>query len=123
MIYGTLAAIVVIIHLLFILFVEFGGLLVFWKPWLAWVHLPVAAYGILIEWVGWICPLTPLENRLREQAGAESYTGGFVEQYLLPLIYPAGFSRNVALVLGALVLLANVVIYGIYLWRRWSWHA
>lgn len=118
--YGTLAMLVVIIHLLFIVFVVFGGLLVFWKPWLAWVHLPVAAYGILIEWVGWICPLTPLEKRLREQAGAEGYAGGFVEQYLLPLIYPVGFSRNVALVLGALVLLANIVIYGIYVWRRWS---
>lgn len=118
--YGTLATLVVIIHLLFILFVVFGGLLVFWKPWMAWVHLPVAAYGILIEWIGWVCPLTPLENRWREQTGADGYAGGFVEQYLLPLIYPPGYSRKVALVLGALVLLTNVVIYGIYLWRRWS---
>lgn len=118
--YGALAALVVIIHLLFILYVVFGGLSVFWKPWLALVHLPVATYGILIEWVGWVCPLTPLEKHLREQAGAEDYAGGFVEQYLLPLIYPAGFSRNVALVLGALVLLINLVIYGIYLWRRGS---
>lgn len=118
--YGALAMLVVFIHLLFILFVVFGGLFVFWKPWMAWVHLPVAAYGILIEWVGWICPLTPLEKTLRERAGEQSYAGGFVEQYLLPLIYPPGFSRNVALVLGALVLAVNVVIYGIYLWRRWS---
>src|SRR5690606_26985415 len=101
--YALLANLVLAVHLLFILFVVFGGLLVFWKPWFAWVHVPVAVYGILIEWIGWVCPLTPLENRLRDKAGQATYHGGFVEEYLLPLIYPEGFTRNVALVLGALV--------------------
>lgn len=114
----VLANIVVAIHFLFILFVVFGGLLVFWKGWLAWVHLPVAVYGVLIEWVGWICPLTPLENHLRRQAGQDGYAGGFVEEYLLPFIYPEGFTRQVAIVLGALVLLVNVVVYGSWLLRR-----
>lgn len=118
MAYSLLANLVVILHLLFIAFVLFGGLLVFWRPWLVWIHLPVAAYGVLIEWVGWICPLTPLENRLRHLAGAEQYEGGFVETYLLPLIYPAAFTRTTAIVLGALVLLVNVAIYGWYLYRR-----
>ena len=121
MLYSLLAGLVALVHFLFILFVIFGGLLVFWKGWMIWLHLPVAVYGILIEWIGWICPLTPLEKRLRERAGQDGYDGGFVEEYLLPLIYPEGFTRNVALVLGAIVLLVNVVIYGAYLLRRWSW--
>lgn len=79
-----LANLVVLLHLAFIVFVVLGGLLVFWRPWLAWLHLPVAAYGVLIEWVGWVCPLTPLENRLREMAGERGYTGVFVETYVVP---------------------------------------
>jgi hypothetical protein len=82
-------------------------------PKLAYVHLPVAAYGALIELVGWICPLTPLEKRLREQAGLEGYEGGFVEHYILPLLYPSGLNRGVQLVLGALVIGINVAIYAI----------
>lgn len=116
--YQVLADFVVAVHLLFILSVAFGGLLVFWKPWLAWVHLPVACYGLLIEWIGWICPLTPLENNLRRWAGEAGYQGGFVEQYVLPLIYPEPFTRNLALALGAAVLLINLIIYGLYVWRR-----
>ena len=118
MTWSLLASLVVVLHLLFILFVVFGGLLVFWKPWFVFIHLPVAVYGVLIEWVGWICPLTPLENRLRQQAGQAGYEGGFVERYLLPVIYPEEFTRNTAIVLGALVLLINAVIYGTWLWRR-----
>ncbi|HEX6929115.1 MAG TPA: DUF2784 domain-containing protein [Gammaproteobacteria bacterium] len=116
--YLFLANAVALLHFLFILFVVFGGLLVFWKPWFAWIHIPVAIYGVLIEWVGWVCPLTPLENRLRERAGQSGYEGGFVEEYLLPLIYPEGFTRNVALVLGAAVLLINLAIYVVYLLKR-----
>ena len=116
--YLALANAVLVVHLLFILFVVFGGLLVFWRPWLAWVHVPIAVYGVLIEWIGWICPLTPLENWLRTRAGQTPYSGGFVEQYLLALIYPGGLTRNVALLLGALVLIANLVIYGAWLWKR-----
>lgn len=118
MTWSLLASLVVVLHLLFILFVVFGGLLVFWKSWFVFVHLPVAVYGVLIEWVGWICPLTPLENRLRQQAGQAGYEGGFVERYLLPVIYPEEFTRNTAIVLGALVLLINAVIYSVWLWRR-----
>lgn len=116
--YIFLANFVVAIHFLFIAYVVFGGLLVFWKPWLAWLHLPVAAYGVMIEWVGWVCPLTPLEKSLREQAGQPAYHGGFVEEYLLPLIYPEDFTRGIALVLGSAVLLVNVIIYGTWFLRR-----
>src|ERR687896_2492334 len=103
-----LADLVVVLHFLFVVFVVFGGLLVLRWPRLAYVHLPVAAYGALIELVGWICPLTPLEKRLRERAGLEGYEGGFVEHYILPVLYPAGLSRDVQLVLGALVIAINL---------------
>jgi len=118
MTHAFFANVVAVTHLLFIIFVMFGGLLVFWKPWLAWVHIPVVIYGILIEWIGWICPLTPLENRLRASAGQQGYGGGFVEQYLLPLIYPEPLTRNVALLLGVTVLVTNVIIYGLYFLKR-----
>lgn len=104
---------VVLLHFAFVLFVVFGGLLVFRRPRLAWVHLPVAIYGIAIEWIGWVCPLTPLENRLRHAAGQAGYEGGFVEHYLLPVLYPAGLTPTVQWVLGGLVLAVNLVIY----WR------
>ena len=106
-----LADLVVVAHSLFVLFVVFGGLLVLRWPKLAYVHLPVAAYGVLIEFVGWVCPLTPLEKRLRESAGQQGYEGGFVEHYILPVLYPSGLTRGVQLVLGALVIIINLTIY------------
>jgi len=106
-----LADLVVVLHFAFVLFVIFGGLLVLRWPRLAYVHLPVALYGALIELVGWVCPLTPLEKRLRESAGLEAYQGGFVEHYILPVLYPAGLTRNVQLVLGLIVVGMNLVIY------------
>lgn len=108
-----LADLVVVAHFLFVVFVVFGGLLVLRWPKLAYVHLPVAAYGVLIEFVGWVCPLTPLEKRLRESAGQQGYEGGFVEHYILPVLYPSGLTRGVQLVLGALVILINLTIYAV----------
>jgi hypothetical protein len=113
-----LADLVVVLHFAFVLFVIFGGLLVLRWPKLAYVHLPVAAYGALIELVGWICPLTPLEKHLREQAGLEGYEGGFVEHYILPVLYPSGLNRGVQLVLGSLVIGINIAIYWIVSHRR-----
>ena len=84
-----LADLVVILHLSFVLFVVFGGLLVLRWPRLAWVHLPAAAWGVAIEFTGGICPLTPLENWLREKAGEIGYADGFTEHYILPVLYPA----------------------------------
>ena len=113
-----LADLVVVLHFLFVLFVVFGGLLAFRWPRVAYLHLPVAAYGALIEFFGWVCPLTPLEKRLREDAGLSSYQGGFVEHYILPVLYPSGLTRGVQLVLGVLVIGMNVVIYGVIQKRR-----
>lgn len=110
---AVLADLVVLLHLAFILFVMLGGLLVLRRRRLMWLHLPVVAWGAAIEFVGWICPLTPLENRLRAAAGEAGYSGGFIEHYLIPLIYPTGLTREVQWLLGALVLLVNAAVY----WR------
>jgi hypothetical protein len=111
------ADLVVAIHFAFILFVVAGGLLVLRYPRLAWLHVPAALWGAGIELVGGICPLTPLENALRRAAGQAGYDGGFIEYYLLPVIYPAGLTPTVSLVLGLGVLLVNGAIYAL-LWRR-----
>jgi len=110
---------VVLFHCAFVLFVMLGGLLVLRRPRLAWLHLPAVAWGALVEFTGWICPLTPLEQTLRAAAGEAIYHGDFVGHYLLPLLYPAGLTRTVQLGLGAVVLLINGAIYGWLLyWRR-----
>ncbi len=117
--YRLLADAVLVTHAAFVAFVMLGGLLAWRRPWLAWLHLPVVAWGVGIELTGGICPLTPLENRLRSLAGEQGYPGGFVEHYLLALLYPDGLTRNVQLALGLLVLAVNVAIYGVA-WRRLS---
>lgn len=116
--YGLLADLVVALHFLFVVFVVLGGLLVLRWPWLAWVHLPVAVYGATIEFVGWICPLTPLEKSLRRAAGEAGYHGGFIEHYILPLLYPSALTRELQLGLGLAVLLFNVVVYRVVVSRR-----
>jgi Protein of Unknown function (DUF2784) len=118
MAYRVLADLVVGLHALFVVFVVAGGLLALRWPWVVAAHLPAAVWGALIEFRGWICPLTPLEKSLRESAGQAGYQGGFIEHYLLPVLYPAGLTGRVQLVLGSLVIAVNVVIYGMVLWRR-----
>lgn len=118
MLYHILADVVVGIHALFVAFVVAGGLLALRWPWVAAVHLPAAVWGTLIELQGWVCPLTPLEKSLRAAAGQAGYQGGFIEHYLLPVLYPAGLTRNVQVVLGSLVLVINLVIYGLVVRRR-----
>lgn len=107
-----------LVHLLFILFVLLGGLLVWRWSWLAWLHLPAALWGVLVELMHWPCPLTPLEQQLREAAGQAGYHGGFIEHYLLPLIYPAGLTPQIQMILGLFVLTLNGLVYGLLLWRR-----
>lgn len=111
MFYSLLADIIVVLHLIFIIFVVLGGLLVLKWRWMVWLHVPAAVWGALIEFVGWICPLTPFENRLRHLAGESGYTGDFVEQYLLPLIYPSGLTREIQIMLGIGVIAINLVVY------------
>ncbi len=117
MYYRLLADLVLLVHAFFVAFVVLGGLAVLRWPRIAWVHLPVVAWGAGIEFMGGICPLTPLENHWRRLAGEQGYGGGFVEHYLLAALYPDGLTRGVQVALGLVVLAVNAAIYG-YIWRR-----
>ncbi len=118
MFYSQLADLAVLLHFGFVLFVVFGGLLLLRWRWIVWLHLPAALWGALIEFGGWICPLTHLENRWRRAAGEQGYDAGFVEHYVLPVLYPEGLTRNVQIVLGLLVIAINVAVYALVLARR-----
>jgi len=115
--YRLLANAVVVVHALFIVFIVFGGFLAWRWRWVAVLHVPCAVWGVLIEYNGWICPLTPLENSLRMRAGQQGYSGGFVEHYLLPAIYPAGLTPRIQVVLGTAVLVVNVITYAVLVRR------
>jgi hypothetical protein len=111
MLHGALADLVLLLHLAFIIFVVGGGLLAMRWRWVPIIHLPAAAWGVLIEVSGGVCPLTPLENALRRAAGSSGYAGSFTEHYVVPLIYPESLSYSVQLVLAALVLACNALVY------------
>lgn len=113
---GLLAELLMLVHFGFVLFVIAGGLLVAWRAWFAWLHLPCALYGAAIELFGWVCPLTPLEQSLRRAAGQGGYEGGFIEHYLRPILYPQDW-RDIHILLGVAAVLVNVGIYAWALWR------
>lgn len=115
--YRLAADAVVVAHGAFILFAVLGGLLALRRRWLALLHLPAVAWALFIEATGRICPLTPLEVSLRVAAGDAGYDGGFVEHYLIPIIYPAGLTRGVQFVLAAFVLAVNLAVYALVLRR------
>ena len=109
--YGLLADAVVALHFAFVLFVALGGLLALKWRWIVWLHVPAVAWGVAIEFAGWICPLTPLENHLREQAGEARYAGDFIGRYLTAIVYPEGLTRDAQLVLGLAALVLNLAVY------------
>jgi hypothetical protein len=111
MLYSIAADILLVVHLAFIIFVMLGGLLLLKWTWVGYLHLPAVAWATLLELYGWICPLTPLEQQFRALAGESGYSGGFVQHYLLPIIYPAGLTREVQAILAASVIATNLVIY------------
>jgi len=104
---------VVAFHAAFIVVGVIGAVLLVRWPWFVWVHLPVLAWGIWVEFSGTTCPLTPLENRLREVAGGARYQGGFIDHYLTPIIYPEGLTRGTQAVFGAILIGVNLLLY----WR------
>jgi hypothetical protein len=110
-IYRALADAVLIGHLAFVLFAIFGGLLAHWQRRVIWLHLPALAWGVYIELSGNICPLTPLENRLREKGGAAGYSGDFIDHYVGATLYPAGLSHPTQLVLAAILAGINLLVY------------
>ena len=118
MIYRLLADLVVIIHLGFVAFVIVGGFLLRRWPKVIWAHIPAAIWGVLIEFAGWICPLTPLEKSLRAKGGEAGYQGDFIDHYILPVLYPSGLSRNTQLLLGLFALAVNFLAYYLYFRRR-----
>ena len=113
-----IADFLVIIHLAFIFFVVFGGILVIRWKWVSIIHLPAVAWGVIIELKGWICPLTPLEQHFRLLAGQSGYTGGFIEHYFIALIYPSNMTRPIQVTLGLVVIVINLSIYCFWLYRR-----
>jgi hypothetical protein len=111
MLYRILADLVVVLHLAFVIFAVLGGLLALRWRRVIYGHIPAVLWAVLLEFAGWACPLTPLENALRVKGGEAGYEVSFIEHYLLPLLYPAGLTRNTQIVLGALALAVNLGIY------------
>ena len=122
MIYRLLAALVLALHALLVVFIVLGGLLALRWHRVTLVHIPCALWGAWVELAGWICPLTPLEVALRQQAGEVGYACGFLEHYLVPILYPGDLTRDIQIGLGGIVLVLNVAIYAIVArqWRRRS---
>jgi hypothetical protein len=114
----ALAALVALAHLAFVLFVALGGVLALRWPRVMWLHLPAAVWGVWIEWSGRICPLTPLENMLRAEAGLPPYEGDFIARWIFPVLYPQGLTREIQIALGAGVILVNVMIYAAVITRQ-----
>lgn len=120
--YSVLADAVLVLHFGFVLFVVCGGLLALRWPRVAWLHVPAAAWGIAVEFAGWLCPLTPLENHLRARAGEFGYGGDFIARYLLPVIYPEGLTREAQITLGLAAFALNAAIYSLVLRGRRAAH-
>ena len=113
MLNSFLADVILVCHFLFILFVIFGGVLLFISKKIVFLHIPAVIWGMSIEFFGWICPLTPWENRLRQAGNSSGYSGGFIEHYLVPIIYPDELTRNMQFCFGLTVLLINIFVYAV----------
>lgn len=118
MIARVTADLLVVVHFAFIAFVVLGGLLVLKWGRVSILHIPCVLWGVLIELGGWVCPLTPLENYFQEAAGDVGYNGGFIDQYVMPLVYPEGLTRGMQISLGVMILALNLCVYGLVLMRR-----
>ena len=114
--YAALAALVVFAHLAFVVFATLGGVLALRWPRIVWAHAPAAVWAVFVEFTGRLCPLTPLENSLRRRAGLDDYSGDFIANYMLPMLYPAGLTRDAQVAIGCLVIVLNVVAY-VFVWR------
>ena len=111
MLFALGADFLVLVHLGFIVFVLLGGFMLLKWRWLIFVHLPALIWAVLLEFQGWICPLTPVEQTLRQMGGQQGYEGGFIQHYILPVIYPPALQQDIQFILGVLLILINVIIY------------
>jgi hypothetical protein len=118
MAFRLLADLTVLVHVAFVVFALGGGLLAARWPRVVWLHLPAVAWAVLVELTGRVCPLTPLENWLRARGGGATYSASFVEEYLLPVLYPASLSRELQWVIAGVVVAANGLAYAWVLRRR-----
>ena len=118
MLFRILADVVSTVHFAFVIFVGVGAFLAVRWPRVAWLHVPAAVWGAGIEFFQLVCPLTPLEIGLRARAGQAGYSGGFIEHYILPLVYPSGMTRGIQIGLGVAVVVVNLAVYGWILARR-----
>lgn len=109
---------VVVLHVLFIVFAVLGGFAVLRWPKLIWLHLPCAGWAAAVELMGWYCPLTPLENLLRRAADEGAYVGGFIEHYVMPILYPPGLTRDTQVLLGSIVVVLNLIAYALVVTRH-----
>ncbi len=114
------ADLIVLVHFAFVIFVVAGGLLALRWPKMAYLHIPAAIWGAWIGFANWICPLTPLENHLRRLTGEAGYAGGFIEHYITRILYPAGLTAGMRVMLGVAVVAANLLVYRVYFARRRS---
>jgi hypothetical protein len=114
------ADLIVLVHFAFVIFVVAGGLLALKWPKMAYLHIPAAVWGAWIGFANWICPLTPLENHLRRLVGEAGYAGGFIEHYITRILYPAGLTAGMRVILGIAVVAANLLVYRVYFARRRS---
>lgn len=115
--YRILADLLIVMHLAFVVFAVLGGILLLRWRRCAWVHIPAFLWAAGVEFLGGVCPLTPLENWLRKRGGGSAYQGDFVERYILPILYPADLTREIQVMLGVFVLVVNILIYGWLAWR------
>ncbi len=111
MLFALGADFLVLVHLCFIIFVILGGFMLLKWRWLIFMHLPALIWAVLLEFQGWLCPLTPVEQALRQMAGQQGYEGGFIQHYILPIIYPPALQQDIQFILGVLLILINVIIY------------
>lgn len=114
----VLADMVLFFHFVFVVFAIFGGLIVLYKRWVVWLHIPVVLWSSVVNLVSWTCPLTPLENLFRSAAGQAGYEGGFIVHYLEPLVYPSGMPRKFELIAGVSILVWNGLVYGFLTYRK-----
>lgn len=121
MLWGLVADAILVVHLGFVLFALLGGLLAAWWRGFLLLHPPAAVWAIFVELTGRGCPLTGWEQQLRLRAGEAGYSVGFVEHYLLPLLYPDWLTLPVQYVLAGVVLIVNLAVYA-WVWRRWRRH-
>ena len=119
--YRLAAELTLILHLLFIIFILFGGLLALRKSFWIWLHIPTMLWGLWVEWAGWLCPLTPLENYFRRRASSHEYPESFIEHYLISIIYPEQLTVSLQWVLGGILLTVNLLIY-FYVFRMRNKH-